>query len=75
LIQEREDRIILQVVPSPTPTPQEILKVETSVSSVLGQGVEFQVMLVSEIKTDQIGKFRVSRSLVKSPYDGIEWEL
>jgi phenylacetate-CoA ligase len=75
LIQEREDRIILQVVPSFTPSPQEILKLKESVNTLLGQGVEFQIILVSEIEIDQIGKFRVSRSLVQSAYDGIEWEL
>lgn len=74
LIQEREDRVILQVVPSSPPPPEEILKLERSVSSLLGQGVEFRIILVSEIETDQIGKFRVSRSLVRSAYDGIEWE-
>ena len=74
LIQEREDRIILRVVPSNTPPPQEILKLEKSVTTVLGQGVEFRVILVPEIQLEPSGKFRVSRSLVRSAYDGIDWD-
>ena len=74
LIQEREDRIILRVVPSTTPTPQEIIRLEDSVATLLGQGVEFQVILVPEIQIEPGGKFRVSRSLVKSAYDGTNWD-
>ena len=74
LIQERIDRVILRVVPSKTPTPQELVRLEESVKSLLGQGVEFQVILVPEIQLEPSGKFRVSRSLVKSAYDGIDWD-
>jgi phenylacetate-CoA ligase len=74
LIQEREDRVILRVVPSTTPAPQELVQLEESVTAVLGQGVEFQVILVPEIQLEPSGKFRVSRSLVNSAYDGIGWD-
>lgn len=74
LIQEREDRIILRVVSSTTPTPQEIVRLEDSVATLLGQDMEFQVILVPTIQIEPGGKFRVSRSLVKSAYDGIDWE-
>ena len=74
LTQEREDRVILRVVPSTTPTPQELVQLHESVTAVLGQGVEFQVILVPEIQLEPSCKFRISRSLVKSAYDGIEWE-
>ena len=74
LIQEREDRIILRVVPLTTPTTQELARLQESVTTILGQGVEFQVILVPEIQLEPSGKFRVSRSLVKSAYDGIDWE-
>lgn len=74
LIQEREDRIILQVVPSIPPTPQELARLEEPVTNLLGRDVEFRVVLVPEIQTEPSGKFRVSRSLVKSAYDGIEWD-
>jgi hypothetical protein len=73
LIQEREDRIALRVVPLVTPTTQELVRLKQSVITVLGQGVEFDVILVPEIQFEPNGKFRVSRSLVKSAYDGIDW--
>jgi hypothetical protein len=73
LIQDREDRIILRVVPSTTPTIPEIVRLEDSVVALLGQSVEFQVILVREIQIEPEGKFRVSRSLVKSDYDRIDW--
>jgi hypothetical protein len=34
----------------------------------------FVVALVPRISPEPSGKFRVSRSLVSSGYDGIEWE-
>ena len=74
LIQERVDRIILQAVPSVTPTPRELDQIEESIRFLLGEGVEFQILLVPEIRLESSGKFRVSRSLVKSAYDGIDWE-
>jgi len=74
LIQEQEDRIILRAVPSTTPTPQELARLEESVINFLGQDVEFRVVLVPEIQIEPSGKFRISRSLVRSDYDGIDWE-
>ena len=74
LIQEQVDRVILWVVPNTTPTNQELVQLEESVKSLLGEGVEFRVILVSEIQLEPNGKFRVSRSLVKSAYDGIDWD-
>ena len=74
LIQECEDRIILRVVSTSTPSPQELTRCEEPVTALLGQGVEFRVVLVPEIQLEPSGKFRVSRSLVKSAYDGIDWD-
>ncbi|MGH7801726.1 MAG: hypothetical protein ACREOW_14055, partial [Thermodesulfobacteriota bacterium] len=72
--QERVDRVILRVVPLTTPTTQDLARLEESVTTVLGQGVEFQVILVPEIQLEPSGKFRVFRSLVNSAYDGIDWD-
>jgi phenylacetate-CoA ligase len=74
LTQERVDRIVLQIVPLTTPAPKELVQLRESVNAVLGNGVEFDVTLVPEIKTEPTGKFRVSRSLLNSAYDGIDWE-
>ncbi|MGH7801706.1 MAG: hypothetical protein ACREOW_13955 [Thermodesulfobacteriota bacterium] len=73
LTQEREDRIILRVVPSIIPTPEELARLEESVTKLLGLGVEFQAILVPQIELESSGKFRVSRSLVKSAYNEIDW--
>jgi len=74
LIQEQADRIVLRVVPSTPPQRQEVALLEKKVTALLGQGVNFHVSLVPEIRLEPSGKFRVSRSLVQSAYDGIDWD-
>jgi len=74
LIQEREDRITMRIVPTETPQPEKLALLERSVNALLGSEVEFRVILVPDIQLEQSGKFRVFRSLVKSAYDGIEWD-
>lgn len=71
LTQEREDRIVLRVVPDSRPSSQDLTLLKQGVSARLGNGVEFVVSLVSEIALEPSGKFRVSRSLVSSAYDGL----
>ena len=73
LLQERENRVRLYVVPSSAPTPSELHRLHSGVSAVLGTGVMFQVTLVEDIPLERTGKFRVSRSLVRSAYDGVDW--
>ena len=74
LTQERRDRVVLQVVPRLSPSPEDIGGLERAARETLGPGVEFQVVLVPEIPLEVTGKFRVSRSLVESAYDGIDWD-
>lgn len=74
LVQEREDRIVLHVVPLTTPTPEQVLRLEKSARALLADTVEFEVILVPEIRIEPNGKFRVSRSMVSSAYDGINWD-
>jgi phenylacetate-CoA ligase len=74
LTQERRDRVVLRVVARLNPTPEDIAGLEGAVRETLGSGVEFQVLLVPEIPLEVTGKFRVSRSLVESAYDGIDWD-
>jgi phenylacetate-CoA ligase len=74
LTQERRDRVILRVVPRLHPSPEDISWFEQAVREQLGPGIEFQVFLVPEIPMEVNGKFRVSRSLVESAYDGIDWD-
>ena len=71
LIQEREDLLVLRIVPCTTPSGREISLLEAMVTSLLEPGVELRVLLVPEIPLEASGKFRVSRSLVRSAYDEI----
>ncbi|MGH7233150.1 MAG: hypothetical protein ACREJU_17595, partial [Nitrospiraceae bacterium] len=72
--QERENRIILRAVPAGTPSLEQLLLLEESVTALLGKDIEFRVILASDLHFESSGKFRVYRSLVKSAYDGIAWE-
>lgn len=73
LLQERSDRIVLTAVPLVAPTDSELRRLHAAVAAVVGQGVDFQVRLVPEIRLEDNGKFRVSRSVLQSNYDGIDW--
>jgi hypothetical protein len=73
LLQERDDRIVLTAVPLVAPTDAQLRRLHAAVAAVLGQGVEFHVRLVPEILLEENGKFRVSRSMLRSNYDGIDW--
>ena len=72
LLQERKDRIVLRVLPARPPAPEHIARLERSVLPVLGPSVEFKIELVDDLPLEQTGKFRPSRSLVHSEYDGRE---
>jgi phenylacetate-CoA ligase len=74
LTQERRDRVVLRVVPRASPSPEDIASFGRAAREHLGPGVEFHVMLVSDVPLEGNGKFRVSRSLVESAYDDIDWE-
>jgi phenylacetate-coenzyme A ligase PaaK-like adenylate-forming protein len=68
LLQERQDRIILRIVSSRDSVQHEVDRMKKSVADMLGQGIDFQVVLVPEIKPEANGKFRVSHSLVRTDY-------
>jgi phenylacetate-CoA ligase len=70
LLQERTDRIVLRVLPVQQPAPELIARLERSVLPLLGPDVEFKVLVVDDLPLEQTGKFRPSRSLVHSEYDG-----
>lgn len=74
VFQEREDRVVLRVVPGRRPTPDERAEAEREARAHLGPGVEFELILVSEIPLEPGGKFRYCRSLVRSVYDDLDWE-
>jgi len=66
LIQEREDRIVSQIVPRDNAPEEEIKKIESFVKERVGASVEFRIELVPEIQCEPNGKFRVFRSHVTS---------
>jgi len=74
LTQERRDRVVLRVAPRMTPSAENLAWFERAAREQLGPGIEFEVVLVRDIALERNGKFRVSRSLVESSYDGIDWE-
>lgn len=64
LVQEKTDRIVLHVVPSYYPSPEEKERLRQEAGTLLGPEVDFQVVFVTEIERGPGGKFHVSRSLV-----------
>jgi phenylacetate-coenzyme A ligase PaaK-like adenylate-forming protein len=69
LLQDRPDRIVMQVVPSEAPQPELQDRISRAIAPLLGSGVEFQVRVVDAIPLERSGKFRHSRSLVAANYD------
>jgi phenylacetate-CoA ligase len=74
LIQERVDRIVMHIVPASEPTVGELAALHDRVRTLLPPSVVFVVDLVPKIELEANGKFRTSRSLVSSSYDGIAWD-
>jgi phenylacetate-CoA ligase len=66
LLQEREDHIVLRVQPAQAPDTERVAALEQSVVSLLGPQVTFRVQLVDDLPLEESGKFRPSRSLVRS---------
>lgn len=69
LVQERLDRMALEVVPSTAPTEEQLARFTAAGESVLGPEVELSVELVAEIPQEESGKYRVVQSKVRSFYD------
>ncbi len=74
LTQERESRVVLRVASRGEVPPDRLAELERALGRILGSGVECAVSIVPEIDVERTGKFRVSRSLVSSAYDDIDWE-
>jgi phenylacetate-CoA ligase len=69
LLQDRPDRIVMQVVPSEPSTADMQDRIASSIAPLLGSGIEFQVHLVDVIPQERGGKYRHSRSLISSNYE------
>ncbi len=69
LTQELVDRVVLRIVPSGPPPAEAMAHLRRQYAESLGAEVAFEVHLVEDLNLDANGKCRVSRSLVRSPYD------
>lgn len=69
IVQDRIDRITLQIVPTRAPAPDELAGLRETLLAVIGRSVELTVELVPTIEDDPSGKFRVSRSTVTAARD------
>ncbi len=72
LLQDRADRIVMQVVPSQTSVPELQQLISQAVAPLIGPGTEFHVRMVDAIPPGPGGKRRHSCSLVTSAYAGIK---
>lgn len=73
LIQARENRIVLQILPAELPAGWQLAELRERIEQVVGTAVEVQLEIVASMPLESTGKFRVSRSFVHSEYDGVVW--
>lgn len=73
-VQEREDRIVMRLVPTPEATEERIAAYERFLADLLGPEIEVRLERVEEIARSASGKFHVFRSLVHSNYEGFDWD-
>jgi hypothetical protein len=71
LLQDRPDRIVMQVVPSQGTLPELQQMISQAVAPLIGPHIEFQVRMVDVIPAGPGGKRRHSCSLISSAYDGL----
>ncbi len=71
LVQEQVDSILLRIAPFRIPTTEELAVFESAMRALLEPSVAFRVSIVPELAVEANGKFRVSRSLVRSAYDEV----
>jgi phenylacetate-CoA ligase len=64
LVQERRDRVVMDIIPRREPTRSEVQEIERAAGEVLGPRVDFSVRLVEAIVDDAHGKFSAYRSLI-----------
>jgi len=74
LTQERVDHFVLRVVPSAQPTPSRLEALKQQYAQSLGQPVTLDIRLLDTLSPEPSGKFRLSRSLVRSQCDEVDWE-
>lgn len=73
LTQEKSDHVVLYIVPRQAPSLEQLWALRHHCERHLGPSVHFDLIQQDEIRQEQSGKFRVSRSLISSEYDHIDW--
>ena len=74
LTQEREDLVVLHVVPWRVPSAPEVDDLRTRVARILGGDVTLRLEVVAALRVEPHAKFRVCHSMVTSAYDGFDWD-
>ena len=69
LVQEKLDRVDLDIEVLRPPAPEEVEHMKKAAQDILGPEVEFRLRVVDRIAFERSGKFRIRRSLVKSDFD------
>jgi hypothetical protein len=73
MTQESVDRIVLQLKVLRSPATEELERVRRVMEEKLGPKVDCVVKIVDDIPSEGSAKFRTSRSMVQSNYNGIDW--
>jgi phenylacetate-CoA ligase len=74
LVQEREDRIVFNVVPTPRATTERLEEFRRYAAAAVGPEVEVEVRFVETLDIGPGGKFRPAHSLIHSDYGPVDWE-
>jgi phenylacetate-CoA ligase len=74
LVQEREDRIVFNVVPTPLATAARLEEFRQYAIAAVGPEVEVIVRFVESLDIGPGGKFRPAYSLIHSDYAPVDWE-
>jgi len=68
VVQEKEDRVVLRIIPSRKPEPGECKALIRCMERFLGSEVQFDLQLMDDLPPGPGGKFRILRSLLRSEY-------
>jgi len=71
ITQERTDHITMRIIPCEDPTAERLDALRAQAAELLGDGVEFELLIVESIPSELSGKYRPARSLVTSSYDDV----
>ncbi|MFC1884915.1 phenylacetate--CoA ligase family protein [Thermodesulfobacteriota bacterium] len=74
IIQESEKKVKLYIKPLREAREDELEFIRNVALKKLGDRIDFRIEIVEELPFDPSGKFRISRSMVRSHLDGIEWK-